>query len=85
VHDELGKKRKNRTKELEAQKARIVAQMAPVKEEEKYELENRNEDPLPLPESKEIKRPSVKENRVPGQVATTNTFRNFVLIPFPCQ
>ncbi|KAF9077305.1 kinase-like domain-containing protein [Rhodocollybia butyracea] len=55
MHDELGKKRKNKTKELEAQKARI----------EKYETGDRNKDPVPLPESKEIKRPSVKENRLP--------------------
>ncbi|KAJ4473142.1 kinase-like domain-containing protein [Lentinula aciculospora] len=60
-NDELGRKRKNRTKELEAQKARIVAQMAPVREEERYE--DHNEDPEP--ERKELKRASVKENRVP--------------------
>ncbi|KAH7878481.1 kinase-like domain-containing protein [Lentinula edodes] len=67
-NDELGRKRKNQTKELEAQKARIVAQMAPVREEERYEAgaQDRYEDPQP--ERKEIKRSSVrevKENRFP--------------------
>ncbi|KAJ3987839.1 kinase-like domain-containing protein [Lentinula detonsa] len=62
-NDELGRKRKNQTKELEAQKARIVAQMAPVREEERYEAGALDRHEHPQPERKEIKRPSVKENR----------------------
>ncbi|KIK68787.1 hypothetical protein GYMLUDRAFT_154432 [Collybiopsis luxurians FD-317 M1] len=62
--DELGKKRKNRTKELEAQKARIVAQMAPVKEEDRNEVGVSDRQALPL-ERTVIRKPSVKENRVP--------------------
>lgn len=86
MHDELGKKRKNSTKELEAQKARIVAQMAPVREEERYEMgaRDRNEDPLPPPE-KETKRPSVKENRLPGQMPQIPYFRTSLLTHFSCQ
>ncbi|KAE9396676.1 Pkinase-domain-containing protein [Gymnopus androsaceus JB14] len=70
VNHELGKKRKNPAKELEAQKARIVAQMAPVKEEEeKYEAGPANANEHRLPERKEIKKPSVKENRLPAPPA----------------
>ncbi|KAJ3777786.1 kinase-like domain-containing protein [Lentinula raphanica] len=63
--DELGRKRKNRTKELEAQKARIVAQMAPVREEERYELGASDRDEDPRMERKEFKKPNVKENHPP--------------------
>ncbi|KAE9410055.1 kinase-like protein [Gymnopus androsaceus JB14] len=68
VNDELGKKRKNRAKELEAQKARIVVQMAPVREEEQR-YEARAVDQHCLPERKEVKKPSVKENRLPALAA----------------
>ncbi|ESK88533.1 cell cycle serine threonine-protein kinase cdc5 msd2 [Moniliophthora roreri MCA 2997] len=61
-------------KELEAQKARIVAQMAPVKEEEQDEVrltEAEEEDlglgAAPIPVRKEIKKSSLKENRMPGK------------------
>ncbi|KAK7047342.1 Cell cycle serine/threonine-protein kinase cdc5/MSD2 [Paramarasmius palmivorus] len=56
-------------KELEAQKARIVAQMAPVREEERL-TEEEDEDlgrtALPIAPKREIKKTSLKENRVPG-------------------
>ena len=56
-----------RRKELEAQKARIVAQMAPVREEEdRYEVAVATVNERRLPERKEIRKPSVKENRLPG-------------------
>lgn len=68
--DEPGKKRKNRTKELEAQKARIVAQMAPVREEEdRYEAAVASVNERRLPERKEIRKPSVKENHLPSLLA----------------
>ncbi|KAF5368904.1 hypothetical protein D9758_002954 [Tetrapyrgos nigripes] len=61
MEDERWKKEQmTRRKELEAQKARIVAQMAPVREEEKEDVEM-------LPVKKEMRKPSVKENRVPTQ------------------
>ncbi|KAF5386544.1 hypothetical protein D9757_005886 [Collybiopsis confluens] len=64
--EESGKKRKNRTKELEAQKARIVAQMAPVKEDDDRNEEDvlENERTV-IPRKGDIKRQSVKENRIP--------------------
>ncbi|KAK1226206.1 Cell cycle serine/threonine-protein kinase cdc5/MSD2 [Marasmius sp. AFHP31] len=58
-------------KELEAQKARIVAQMAPVREEERdTDNEFQLQEPFAPPVRKELKRPSssVKENRIPGAV-----------------
>ncbi|KAL0579340.1 Cell cycle serine/threonine-protein kinase cdc5/MSD2 [Marasmius crinis-equi] len=59
-------------KELEAQKARIVAQMAPVREEEREPEDDLQPQEVAIPPvKKELKRTSssVKENRIPGTVA----------------
>ncbi|THV04761.1 Pkinase-domain-containing protein [Dendrothele bispora CBS 962.96] len=78
ANDERTKKElMTRKKELEAQKARIVAQMAPVREEEKEDVEMMSPKAM-LPVKKEVRRPSVKENRVPAQapIAPPRTKQN---------
>ncbi|KAF9261697.1 Pkinase-domain-containing protein [Marasmius fiardii PR-910] len=57
-----------RRKELEAQKARIVAQMAPVREDEREGDNDFSPAETVQPLRKEVKRSSasVKENRIPG-------------------
>ncbi|KAG7085661.1 hypothetical protein E1B28_003206 [Marasmius oreades] len=60
-----------RRKELEAQKARIVAQMAPVREEERETDDDLQPPEVVHPLKKEVKRSSasVKENRIPGSIS----------------
>lgn len=80
-----------RKKELEAQKARIVAQMAPVKEDaegeiDDNELENEDEDtppPMPAPQLKSTIRVVDRENVAPsaGKYGSLRGNRD----PFPLQ
>ncbi|THV04760.1 Pkinase-domain-containing protein [Dendrothele bispora CBS 962.96] len=74
VNDERARKElMTRRKELEAQKARIVAQMVPVREEEKDDDEFVEVKEM-IPVKKEIRKPSIKENRIPTQAPVAEPY-----------